>query len=202
MGEVSQTILYGGMSYIPELEVDENEEREVESLEQYIRYEISEAIGTEEFDETFLALGNDLLYQSIDGLKDAYTAMAEKVYEVYEYEHPEDIEISDRTELENYIEFVKFIEYNHIDFLSVIWYELLSDQKELIKLDIGEFCIDNKNEISSLMENETESYVYNHIINTFLLSYPTNMLIKWFADRSIRNRYNIIFNNLTGGNET
>lgn len=201
MVDVPKHILYGGTSYIQELENDENEERATESEEQYVRYEIISTIGTDEFEETFLSLGNDLLAQSIKGWKDAYTAMAEKIYEVYEYEHPEDIEIDDANELKNYFDFVKFIEYDNVEFLSVIWYEILDDQTSLVKLDITNFCLDNKEEIISLIENEVESYVYNYIITTFLLNYPTDYLIEWFIRRSIKHRFSITFNNLTGGNE-
>lgn len=198
MSDVPQNILYGGTSHILEIDPEENDEMSAEAQDQYIRYAISETIGTDEFEETFLSLGNDLLAQSIDGLKDAYTAMAEKVYEVYEYEHPEDIQISDENELRNYIDFVKFIEYDNIDFISVIWYEILGQQEDLVKLDIPEFCMNNKNEITSLIENEIESYTYNNIITKFLIYYPSNYLIEWFINQSEKSRFDILFNNLKG----
>ena len=200
MADIAQNILFGGTSYISELDPEENEERAEESEDQYIRYAISETIGTEEFEETVLALGNDLLAQDITGLKDAYTAMAEKIYEVYDYEHPEDIQTSDRNELINYFEFVKFIEYNNVDLFSSIWYEILNDQQSLVSLNIAEFCLDNRDEILSLIENEIESYTYNHIITKFLMYYPSDDLIKWFIGQSIKSRFNILFNNVTGGN--
>lgn len=196
MADIPEHILYGETSFLQEVEYEENEEMSAEAMEQYVRYAIVETIGTDEFEETFLALANDLKYQDIDGLKDAYTAMAVKIYEVYEYEHPEDIELADETELRNYIDFVAFIEYDNVEFLSNIWYEILDDKIKIRDLNIEEFCEENRRQIFNLIESEVETYTYNHIIRKFLTYYPADLMIKWFVERSLRNRFNILFNNI------
>lgn len=191
----SLEILYGQTQDIPELEYDENLEREIDSVQRYASYALIYTIGTEEFEETYRTLINDLKYQDMSKLRDASIKMFDKIYEVYEYELPEDLNLDDRDEIYKFFDFVAFIEFNNVGFLSTIWNKLLNDISELKNLDIDNFCGKKKELIYDLVENNLKVYTYNEIVTTFLRTYYR--LIDWFISQSKKHRFSIIFENLT-----
>lgn len=191
----SLEILYGQTQDIPELEYDENLEREADSIQRYASYALIYTIGTEEFEETYKTLINNLKNQDMSKLRDAVIKMFDKIYDVYDYELPGDLNLNDQEEIYKFFDFVSFIEFDNVGFLSIIWSKLINDMSELKNLDIEGFCNEKREFIYDLIENSLKVYTYNEIITTFLRTY--SKLVNWFVSQSRKNRFSIIFENLT-----
>lgn len=191
----SLRILYGQTQYIPELEYGENVDREIESVQRYSAYTLIYAIGTDEFEETYNTLINNLKYQEMSDLRDAYIKMFDEIYEIYEYELPEDLNLNDRDEIYKFFDFVAFLEFDNVGFLSNIWAKLLKDISKLRNLDIEDYCNKNREIIYEHIENNLKVYTYNEIITTFLRTY--SKLIDWFISNSKKHKFAIMFENLT-----
>lgn len=113
-------------------------------LVQYEFIDLIENIGKDEFKETYLNFINDTKNQSFSNQRTLCSHILVKIQEVYDFEFPEKIDISSISDINDIYMFIKFLEYDNIDFLINI---LKNFNIDFLKTDPYEFCIDNKDDI-------------------------------------------------------
>lgn len=192
-------ILYGQTRDLPEVDYEENLEREIDAIQRYPTYSLLYSIGTKDFEEMYKTFVNDVKYQDMSKLRDFCTNVFDKLWEIYEYELPQNLNLDDRDDIYKLFDFLAFIEFNNIGFLVSIWEELMTNIEELKNIDIEQFCYKHKDLIYTKIENNIKKFTYDEIITEFLRTY--SKLLEWFVNRTITNKFEIIFTILTRRNE-
>jgi hypothetical protein len=148
-------------------------------LVQYEFIDLVENIGKEEFKETYMNFIEDIRSQSFDNQKILCYYIINKVQEVYDFEFPEKINISDISDIEEIYSFIEFLEYDNIYFLVSILHIF---DINFLKTDPYDFCQKNKNEIIKQINNINLSSIflnlYNTLENNILINIISNMITK------------------------
>lgn len=172
-------------------EMDDQEDidfLEDEGIYDYARIYIVDAIGTDDFKNTFLNLINDIKLFSFQRQRIFCQNMLERVFDVYDFSFSETFPLTTNHDIENVFDFVKFIEYDNSEFLTSIW-QLL--KKDITKIDIEATCKRNENKIIKETENEVDAGDYNEMIALFLRTYYKEKYIEWFIRESTNSKTDI-----------
>ena len=164
----NRALTAGTLGY-PEMDDQEDIDfLEDEGIYDYARIYIIDYIGTDDFKNTYLNLINDIKLFSFQRRRIFAQNMLEKVFEVYDFQFPENIPITTDREIENVFEFIEFIEYDNLEFISSVWQIL---KKDPTKDDIEATCKRNENKVIKESEEQVESNDYNEMITLFLRTY-------------------------------
>jgi hypothetical protein len=115
-------------------------------------------------------------------------ALLEKIFEVYDYQFPEKLYFFTKEQIDNFYDFVKFLEYNNTNFLSIICRVLKID---VIKGDIDSFCKQNDMRIIKEVEEQLGTYQQSELITIFLRTYMKDDFIAWVTEQIKRARFEI-----------
>jgi len=192
MSEKSIEIFISHIIEPPELDSDENELEGNYNLAIYesSKYEIISNCGKEQFKYTWLNLKNDVKNTPIKRQRIFAEQMLDKISEIYDFVFSENITLNIQSELNDFYNFLEFLEYDNSNFLSYVWKFL--NPKHIIKIDIEKYCNNNKNKIIKEINEQLEMSQQSNLIILFLKSFYKENLIKWFIKNSNQNFNDII----------
>ena len=116
--------------------------------------------------------------------------MLDKISEIYDFTFSETITLDIQSELNDFYNFLEFLEYDNSSFLSYVWKFL--NPKDIVKLDIEKYCNNNKNKIIKEINEQLEMSQQSNLTILFLKSFYKDNLIKWFIKNSNQNFSDII----------
>ena len=107
----------------------------------------------------------------------------------YDYRFPETPDFDTELALVNCLEFIRFLEYDNILFISFVWQHL---NVKLLNLDIESYCKRNSLKIIKETEEQLESHEQNELISIFLRTYYKEKFIEWFIRETERSKTPIL----------
>jgi len=180
MSEKSQLALCGESTFPPE-ELD-NEETHFDLISKSILNSSQEDImgnmKTNDFKYIYKELSSDIKQASFKKQRRFFEAVLRKIGEIYDFEFPTNIDITNLNDVNELYLFLEFIEYDNIDFISRVWKYL---GKDIRGLDINKFCFANAIKIIKEVEDQIQSYDFNEKITLFLRTYYKDKFIEWFV---------------------
>ena len=115
--------------------------------------------------------------------------MLERVFEVYDFQFSETFDITSENAIDKVLEFIEFLEYDNVLFLSLVWEMLKAD---IIKIDIETMCNSKQNIIINEVEEQLETYHQSELITLFLRTYYKEKYIEWFVENTESSKTEII----------
>jgi len=190
MSERSNKAFIEGMVHYPEMDDDERmDEYEDDAIYRSSSIDLQDTLGNPDFKFVYPILIKDVLEASFNDQKIFCRKMLDKIEEVYDYTFPVTPELTNSLEITNCLDFIKFLEYDNIIFLSFVWQYLNVD---LLKTDIKSYCESNKMKIIQEVEEQLESHEQNELISVFLRTYYKDKFIEWFIRESDRSKTQIL----------
>ena len=95
-----------------------------------------DAIGTDEFKSTYQSLINSIENFTLIKHKKLCYEILGKIVEIYNYRFPENIDVYNKEDAFDVYDFIKFLEFDHINFLSDIWLSIDPNIKDYTSDDI------------------------------------------------------------------
>ena len=186
-------------SSVSPLEMDDEDliGNQEETSNQYDILELVDSIGTPEFKEIY---SNNIWIVKglpIPNQKAACIKILEKLEELYEFEFTPRPEFKNQLIMNDLYEFLEFINYDCISFLSDVWKFL---KVELRGLDVVKYCENNSMKVISEIEDQIESRDLNELITFFLRTYYKDGIIKWFYEITEKFRMLIVLRMIEGVN--
>lgn len=197
MSEKSQEILLGSLIEPPEFDADgeELEQRYAEAFYESSKIDIQDNLNRIDFKDTWLVLKSDIQNQPIQFQRIFAEQTIDKISDVYDYKFPLKISLDTEPDLNIFYEFLEFLEYDNIKFISSLWKFI--NEVNLMRFDIKTFCETKKNIIIKEIDEQADIYVQNELVLLFLKSCSADVLINWFITHSERNRTDITVNILS-----
>jgi len=164
----------------PELDPEEGADYE----DAIIRYEFAEFVdsfGSGDFFAIYMNMINDVKDQSVENQINLVDACLEKVKEIYEFEFPEVLPRENQLDLDDIYQFLRFLEFEHVDFLAAVWKDT---DKDLRKIDVGNFCNKNKIQMMDIVENQCDNFDESQSIYLFLRTYNRDKMIEFISDKT------------------
>jgi len=153
----------------------------------FIQYEFEDIItniGRDDFKSTYLNFILDIQKQSFYNQKVLVDHIIDKVQEVYDFTFPENIIVTNYSDVEDIYRFTEFLEFDNIDFLLDI---LKGFNVDFLNVDPYEFCNDNKYEII----RQINFYNKINLPSIFINLYETlenNIIIKIISTMIYKNK--------------
>jgi len=193
--ESNERVLLG--TSFPLLEVDPEESSDIEetALIQYEFLEIINHIGEPEFKQVYLEVRDDVMTQSLQNRAILCSHILEKITEIYEYEFPTMVDLTDEKNVAGVFELIEFIEYNHVDFFAKVWKRL---KVNLLSLDIKEFCETNRNKIIASIDREIQTEDFGQLISIFLRTNDKFNMVNLFTKLTEKSKILIILRMMEG----
>jgi len=177
------------MVQYPEMDDDERmDEFEDDGIYQSSSIDLQDTLGKVDFKFVYPILIKDILTATFDNQKIFCRKMLDRVEEIYDYTFPETPEITTNIEIKNCLDFIKFLEYDNIIFLSFVWQHL---GVNIIFTPIKEYCDNNKTKILKEVEEQLETHEQNELISIFLRTYYKDKFIEWFSRESDKSKTQI-----------
>ena len=147
MSEKSQEVLLSVMVEPPETDSDEFEieRRFTRAIYESSKVDIIDHVGHDDFKYVWLNSRGDIQFTSIKDQAIFSEQILEKISEVYDFVFSANITLDTKYEIDEFYQFLEFIEYDNIKFLSYVW-KILNPQ-DFLKLNIEKFCKTNSNKI-------------------------------------------------------
>jgi hypothetical protein len=162
-----------------------------DALKLYYFDSITNNIGKEDFKEEYLISMQHIKEYPLEDLRSFIETILEQITAVYDFEIPIIINFNNKDEVDDLLQFLAFIEFNHEDFIITTWKYLNPD---LNSFRIEKFCEQNADKIALEIDNQVDSHDFSKIISIFLRTYIKDKLIHWFCDRSMKLRTAILIN--------
>jgi len=174
MSEESLKALLGTVEEPESEEYDEIYPDEI-AFKRYDFIDLINSVGTPDFKAHYQnILNNDY---NIDDRRELARDLVDKVEEVYEIElHLP--EVPTPNEIASIFKFVKFIEYEYVDFIADVWKFMNID----LRSDIRDFCLSNADRILLVIDEQIESHFLPQIISDFLRTYNKDNMISLFVN--------------------
>lgn len=190
MSDKSQELLMGLSVEMPEMDSDPDEIDEMLDNASLVSSErdILDHLGHEDFKFVWGTQFEFIRPQPLAEHIRFAESLLEKVFEIYDYQFPQKIYIFSKRDVEEVYDFIKFIEYNNTDFLSVICRVLKID---ILKENLTSYCEQNAMKIIKEVEEQLSTYQQPELQSIFLRTYIKDDFIKWFAEQIKRARFEI-----------
>jgi len=190
MSERSQKAFIEAMVEYPEMDDSERmDEYEDDAIYQSSSIDLQDNLGDPDFKYVYPILIEDIIKATFTNQRIFCQKMLEKIEEVYDFILPQKPELENRVEISNFFEFLKFIEYDNIIFLSFVWQHL---DVKLLDLDIESYSKTNADKIIKEVEEQLESHEQNELISIFLRTYYKDKFIEWFMRESEKSKTSIL----------
>jgi len=190
MSERSQKAFIEAMVQYPEMDDDERmDEFEDDAIYESSSIDIQDNLGDPDFKFVYPILMEDILTATFDNQKIFCQKMLDMVEKVYDYRFPETPGFDSHEDITNCLEFIKFLEYDNIIFLSFVWQHL---NVKLFNLDIESYCNRNSDKILKEVEEQLESHEQSELISIFLRTYYKDKFIEWFMRETERSKTSIL----------
>lgn len=137
--------------------------------------EFLNSIGTREFKIMYMSIMNNVY--SIDDRRNLAREVLEKIKEVYnidlDFSH-----VPTMKEVAGIFKFLKFLEYEYINFISDVWKFMDID----LRSDIRDFCFNNGDKIIKIIDEQIETHFLPEIISNFLRTYNKEDMVSLFIE--------------------
>jgi len=143
--------------------------------------DIQDNLGNPEFKNAYINSIPDINNQSFKLRRIFCQKMLDAIFESYDFQFPESIDIVSDAGIARVLEFIKFIEYDNILFLSLVWEMLKTD---ILKTNIRTFSEKNGNIIIKEVEEQLQTHHQGELISIFLRTYYKEKFIQWFIRES------------------
>jgi len=186
MSERSDKAFIEAMVQYPEMDDDERmDEFEDNAIYQSSSIDIQDNLGKPNFKFIYPILLPDIQTATFDNQRIFCQKMLKKIEEVYDYSFPEKPELESYMHINNCLEFIKFLEYDNIIFLSFVWQYL---NVKLLGLDVESYCNKNQDKIINEVDEQLESHEQNELISIFLRTYYKVKFMEWFVRETERSK--------------
>lgn len=190
MSERSQKTFIEAMVQYPEMDDDERmDEFEDDAIFRSSMVDLLDTLGQIDFKFVYPILIKDIETATFNNQKIFCQKMLERIEEVYDFTFAEKPDLTANEEIKRFLDFIKFLEYDNVIFLSFVWQYLNVD---LLITDIESFSMTNQNKIIKEVEEQLETHEQNELITTFLRTYYKSKFIEWFINQSEKNKTSII----------
>jgi hypothetical protein len=152
-----------------------------DALKIYYFDSITNNIGKEDFKEEYIISMQHIKEYPLEDLRSFIETILEQIKTIYDFEIPVVINFNNKSEIDDLLEFLAFLEFDNEDFIVTTWKYLNPDLKEF---KIEKFCEQNSDKIALEIDNQIDSHDFSKIISIFLGTYIKDKLIDWFCDRS------------------
>lgn len=190
MSERSDKAFIEAVMAYPEMDDDERmDEYEDDAVYQSSSIDLQDNLGEPDFKYVYPILIQDINAQPFENRRIFCQKMLEKIEEIYDYSFPETPELRTPLQVLECYEFIQFIEYDNILFLSFVWQHL---NINLLELDVESYCKSNAIKIIKETEEQLESHEQNELISIFLRTYYKDKFIEWFIRETERSKTPIL----------
>ena len=190
MSERSNKAFIEAMVQYPEMDDDERTiEFENDAIYQSSSIDLQDNLGNPNFKYIYSVLIKDILTSTFDNQRIFCQKMLERIEEIYDYSFPNTPELDSNMDINVCLDFIKFIEYDNIIFLSFVWQHLNTN---LFDIDIKTYCNQNQDKIIKEVEEQLESHEQNELISIFLRTYYKLKFIEWFIRETERSKISIL----------
>lgn len=177
------------------MEVDD-EEFDYDSIT--IKSDINDLVnnfGKEDFKDIFLNLNNEINMMNFENKRELCRKLTEKVYEVYNFEFPKKLDFDNERDVDNFLKFIKFLEFDYINEISLIITNLNID---LLKKDISLFLKQNLDNIISKIDFLINSNTFSMLISEFFRTNNKNNIINFLKSKFEKDKMIIILKMMEG----
>jgi len=173
-------------------DLDKDVLNDMSALFSYYFSEILNYIGNDKFKLNYLMVKNEIKKEcSIKIQRRLCFAILEKINEIYNFEFPENLDLLNQDNIDDFLKFIEFLEYDNEKFILSIWTFL----DTTLSLDtIKSYCANNKENIITEVEENVQTNNFSPYIKIFLLNYEKEYFIKWFIKCSIKCKSMILLN--------
>jgi len=191
MSEKSQEMLLYSIIEPPEFDGDAEEIESMyqDGIYQSSKIDIQDQLNTDNFKDTWLVLKSDIENETINLQRIFSEQTLDKIFEIYDFRFPAKILLDTQYEINDFYEFMEFLEYNNENFISNVWRFL--KPVNLMRFGIAAFCNSNPQKVIREIEEQLEVHPQSELINLFLRTYYKEKIIEWFVDRTERYKINI-----------
>ena len=190
MSERSQKAFIEAMVAYPEMDDDERmDEFEDDAIYQSSSMDLQDNLGDPDFRFVYPILMEDILRATFDNRRIFCQKMLNKIEELYDYRFPETPDFDSEMAIVNCLEFIRFLEYDNILFISFVWQYL---NVKLLNLDIESYCKKNAIKIIKETEEQLETHEQSELISIFLRTYYKEKFIEWFIRETERSKTSIL----------
>jgi hypothetical protein len=189
MDDLSLKVLISDSEPLPEMggEIDGTDDLIANAEMNSSFIDIILSIGTPEFQYIFNNLINDI--KELD-IKDQITLcihIIDRIKEVYGFEFLEKIDLSSIEDVNNVYDFIKFLEYDNVDFLTYLFSGIIIDiRKEPVRMILDK----NWSEI----ESKILSGNFSRLIYLFLRTNNKEDLLDFLTSKATKNKTEITMN--------
>lgn len=175
-------------------------EQDVDGIEDAasIAYDMSSllnSIGTNDFKTEYISTIGDIKRQKHEYQKNLCHDILKKVEEEYNFIFPHTIPLDDQKELNDLYDFVCFLEFDYLDFISRVWGYLGTD---LRNTNIDEFCKSNDKKIVSQVDELVDLTDFNEPISIFIRTYNKINLVEFVMKRTKNDKMLIVLKLMEG----
>jgi hypothetical protein len=190
MSERSNKAFIEAMVEYPEMDDDERmDEFEDDAIYQSSSIDLQDTLGKIDFQFVYPILIKDIETATFNNQKIFCQKMLKRIEEVYDYTLPEKPELTTNIEIKNCLDFIKFLEYNNIIFLSFVWQHL---NVNLLTTVLSEYVLQNQDKVIKETEEQLETHEQTELISIFLRTYYKSKFIEWFIAQSERSKTQIL----------
>lgn len=152
-------------------------------------------LGEDEFKFIFLNLYNEIKSLSFERQKELCQKLNDKLFEVYEFEFSPALQFENQEDVDNFLNFIEFLEYEYINIFAKI---LAPFDLDLLKKDTNKFLEINFDGINTRINNLVENGEIIGLISIFLRTNNKYGLMIFLRERIAKDKMLIILRILEG----
>lgn len=184
-------LLYGNSTTIPELEDDEQENRDQQAIDYYNSSMVIDSIGSDEFEENYRVFIEEIKNQPTQLMKQTAQRILDKIYEVYDYSPFVELDLNDLENVYDIFNFVAFLEFDNEEFLSELWNQISID---VMNINVEKYVNKNINKILNILDSKLFISKYDKMITDFFRTYNKEMFSKWLINNTLKKQTIVSYN--------
>lgn len=183
-------------SFIPLMEVDDEESRDIYESELYADIlDIVDHLGNSDFKFIYLNLYDEIRNTDMDRKKELCEKLEVEFAKIYNFEFTPKLTFDSEEDIEKYLTFIEFIEYDNIDFLA----SLISGLDfSLLKKNVNEFISTNWIKINEKIDNLIENKKISELISLFLRTNNKEGILEFIQLNLEKNKMLVILKTMEG----
>ena len=182
----------------PLMEVDDEESSLDHDISEAILdadfYDIINHLNTKEFRNIYLNLYNEIIFLPFDDQKNLCDRLLNKIFEEYNFEFTPSLTFDNQNDINEFLKFVEFLEFNNIDFIASIITGLNLD---LLKKNLDKFLEVNFESILVNIEKKLKNEV-SKIISIFFRTNNKENIFKFLKSKLEKDKMLIILKSMEG----
>ena len=187
---------------IPLMEVDDDEQGLDSNLifRSEIQADITDIvdhIGQENFREIYENLYNEIMSLDIEQKIDLCQRLNDKIFEVYDFEFFPSLDFNTENEINEFLDFIKFLEYNYIKELALI---IEGMNIVLLKKNTELFLEDYSDQIISKIDFLIDGNKFSELISEFFRTNNKDNIIQFIRSKFEKDKMIIILKTMEGEN--